>query len=481
MNILIIYAAHFMRQRLSTIPMQVHLRRWLLVACLFNHTVFAGDVSEKINALIHEQLPHATVGIHVKDAESNAVIYSKYSNKLLVPASGMKLFTAAAALYYFGPKHQFETKLSEKNQNIYLTFGGDPSLSKRDLTALIAELKNHNITHIRGNFVLDTSRFKAPYYPNGISYEDLGWYYAAPDTAVMLDENTETYIVHAKKRGDLIQIKPKNTQPALTLINQVVTVSHEQANKHCNLDIEIKSHNTLRLYGCLAINEQPRLIYLSVPDPNLLATQRIQQALKQNNIRLDGKIITGHTPSNTKHIAHVLSPVLSDLVGHMLKKSDNLYANALTKQLGFAVMHEGNHKQGAFAITKIILQHTKLDMTQVDLADGMGTRYNLVTPKHMTDLLTAIYHDNTLRPIFFTALPKAGVSGNLQERMQKTALDKHVLAKTGTMHDMSSLSGYMIDAEGSKLIFSIIINGVNQPIRRAKALEESILLILHGR
>ena len=65
--------------------------------------------------------------------------------------------------------------------------------------------------------------------------------------------------------------------------------------------------------------------------------------------------------------------------------------------------------------------------------------------------------------------------------MQKTALDKHVLAKTGTMHDMSSLSGYMIDAEGSKLIFSIIINGVNQPIRRAKALEESILLILHGR
>ena len=110
----------------------------------------------------------------------------------------------------------------------------------------------------------------------------------------------------------------------------------------------------------------------------------------------------------------------------------------------------------------------------------MGTRYNLVTPKHMTDLLTAIYHDNKLRPIFFKALPKAGASGNLQERMQKTKLDKNVVAKTGSMHDMSSLSGYMHDVEGKKLIFSIIINGVNQPIRRAKALEEKILLILYN-
>lgn len=459
--------------------MQFNLGRWFLAACLFNHAVFAGDFAEKINTLTHEQLPHATVGIHVIDAESNAVIYSQHSDKRLVPASGMKLFTAAAALYYFGPKHQFETRLSEHNNNIYLTFGGDPSLTKHDLTALVEELKKNKITHITGDFVLDTSRFKAPYYPNGISYEDLGWYYAAPDTTIMLDKNAETYVVHASKRGDLIQIKPKNTPPALTLINQVVTVSHEQANKHCNLDIEIKPHNTLRLFGCLAINEQPRLIHLSVPDPNLLAIQGVQQALKQNKIRLDGKIITGRTPVDAKRIAHVLSPVLSDLIGHMLKVSDNLYANALTKQLGFAVMHEGNYKQGVFAIKNIIQQHTKLDMTQLDLADGMGTRYNLVTPKHMTDLLTAIYHDNTLRPIFLKALPKAGVSGNLQDRMQKTTLDKHVLAKTGTMHDMSSLSGYMMNAEGNKLIFSIIINGVNQPIRRAKALEESILLILH--
>jgi len=459
---------------------RLYIGVWTFIACLFNHTVFSETVSEKIDALVQQQLPHAAVGVVVKNADTGAVIYSKHADKLLSPASSMKLFTAAAALYYFKPDHYFETTLSEKNQTIYLKFEGSPSLTKKDLVYLVEQLKANNITRIDGNFVLDISRFKAPDYPNGVSYEDLGWYYAAPDTAVMLNENAETYaFMSAKKHGDLIQIKPKISQPALTLINQVVTVSHEQAKNHCELNIEIKPKNTLRLFGCLADNKEPRLMSLAVPDPILLATKLIQQTLKKNKITLNGSIITGRVPVDAKPIANIKSNNLTQLVTHMLKESDNLYANSLSKQLGYALTHEGSYKQGAFAIKQILNKHTKLDMNQLDLADGMGTRYNLVTPEQMVVLLEAIYDDEQLRPIFMKALPEAGVSGTLQDRMKKTVLEKKVFAKTGTMHDISSLSGYMINSKGKKRIFSIIINGVNQPISRAKSLEEKILLILN--
>ena len=460
--------------------MRFHVLIWIVLASFFNQAVFSETTSKKIDALITQKLPHATVGILVNDAETGELVYSRDASKLLFPASGMKLFTAAAALYYFGPDHQFKTTLSEKNSTIYLAFEGSPSLTKNDLITLIAQLKKNKITQIEGNVVLDTSRFKPPYYPNGVSYEDLGWYYAAPDTTIMLDENAETYaFISAKKRGDLIQIKPKTSQPALTLINQVITASQEQAKNHCELNIEIKPHNTLRLFGCLAENKQPRLMNLAVPDPDLLATELIQQTFKKNNITLKGKLIKGRTPRDTKPIASIQSPNLTALITHMLRVSDNLYANTLTKQLGYAVTHEGNYKQGAFAIKKILQQHIKLDMTQLDLADGMGTRYNLVTPEQMVLLLTALYDDEKLRSIFLSALPEAGMSGNLEDRMKKTALEKKVFAKTGTMHDMSSLSGYMTNAHGKKLIFSMMTNGVNQPISRVKSLEEEILLILH--
>ncbi len=124
--------------------MRFYLRIWILIACLFNHSVFSSDVSEKISTLIHEQLPHATVGIHVKNADSNAVVYHQNSDKLLVPASGMKLLPSAAALYQWKPNHQFKTTLSEKNQTIYLTFSGDPSLTTDKLKALLLNLKNNN-------------------------------------------------------------------------------------------------------------------------------------------------------------------------------------------------------------------------------------------------------------------------------------------------------------------------------------------------
>jgi len=471
---------NFVELEKRTLPVRLYVLIWIVVACSSSQTAFSEAASKKINLLIQQQLPHATVGALVKDAETGEVIYSKHANKLLFPASSMKLFTAAAALYYFKPDHHFSTILSEKNNHIYLTFEGSPSLTKNDLIALIQHLKKNNITRIEGNFVLDTSRFKPPYYPQGVSYEDLGWYYAAPDTAVMLNENAETYdFISAKKRGDFIHIKSKTSQPALTLINQVKTVSQNEAKHHCDLNIEIKPHNTLRLFGCLAERAEPKRMNLAVPDPILLATNVIQQALKKNNIVLKGKIIIGRAPTDAKPIASMPSHDVSQLVTHMLKESDNLYANSLTKQLGYAFTHEGTYKQGAYAIKQILQKHTALDMNQIDLADGMGTRYNLVTPEQMVILLTALYNNKQLKPLILKALPEAGVSGTLQDRMKKTVLEGKVFAKTGSMHDISSLSGYVINPDGRKLIFSIIINGVNQPLSRAKALEENMLLILN--
>ena len=113
----------------------------------------------------------------------------------------------------------------------------------------------------------------------------------------------------------------------------------------------------------------------------------------------------------------------------MLKESDNLYANSLTKQLAFSLTKEGTNKQGAFAIKKILSEHTNLDMNQIELTDGMGTRYNLVTPEQIVFLLTNLYNDKTMRPILVNALPQSGVSGTLKDRMKKTVWTKLFLPK----------------------------------------------------
>ncbi len=328
--------------------------------------------------------------------------------------------------------------------------------------------------------IIDSSQYQDPYYPSGTSYDDLGWYYAAPDTAAILNENKVAYeLISAKKLDKPVKINLKKNQPkALTLINEVVTVSKEEEKNHCSLNLEVKPNNIIRLYGCKTQDKNPKLIELAIPDPILLVKQVIQRTFDKNSIALKGKIITGILPADTQFIASFQSKMLSKLITHMLQQSDNLYANSLTKKLGYTLTGKGTHKEGAYAIKKILSEHTHLDLSQIEIVDGEGTRYNLVTPEQMVILLNDLYHDKDMKTIFFEALPQAGVSGTLKDRMKKTMLEKKVYAKTGSMHDISSLSGFIINPHDKAFIFSIIINGVNKPLVKAKSLEEKILLAL---
>lgn len=114
---------------------------WISALALFNQTLFAQPLTAKIDEIIDQQLPRATVGVLIKDAQTGELIYSRNANKLLSPASSTKLFTAAAALYYLKPDFRFSTTLAQKGQNYYLTFTGSPSLTADNLAALVANLK----------------------------------------------------------------------------------------------------------------------------------------------------------------------------------------------------------------------------------------------------------------------------------------------------------------------------------------------------
>ncbi len=443
-------------------------------------STYAQTLTDKIDNLIAKELPNAAIGILIQDATTGRVVYSKNKNTLLMPASGIKLLPSVAALYYWKPNHRFETSLSEKNKNLYLTFVGDPSLSIEKLESLLLQLEKHHIRTIEGDIVLDTSRFTPPYYPDGASFDDLGWYYTTPDTAAILNENMEAYqFTSAKNLGERIQITPKTEKKALTLINQVSTVSEDDAKEHCNLNIELRPNNTLRLFGCLA-EATDKTMKLAVPEPILFAKQTVKHILDKRHIILKGKMIEGHAPKDAKHIASIQSDDLTQIVAELLQNSNNLYASSLTKQLGYALTQEGSYKQGTFAIKKLLTKHTKLDNNQLVLSDGVGTRYNLITAEQLVTLLTNIYHNKNLYPIALQALAQSGVSGTLQDRFKDTPLEKKVFAKTGTMHDVSSLSGYLIQENGNPLIFSILINGINKPNHVGRVLEDKILLAVYN-
>jgi D-alanyl-D-alanine carboxypeptidase/D-alanyl-D-alanine-endopeptidase (penicillin-binding protein 4) len=129
-----------------------------------------------------------------------------------------------------------------------------------------------------------------------------------------------------------------------------------------------------------------------------------------------------------------------------------------------------------------MLRSSGIDPSGLSMVDGSGlSRSDAVTPRLLTDLL--IYTDQKLdenrRRALIDGLPEAGVDGTLRNRMKGTAAQSSVRAKTGSLSNVSSLSGYLQTKQGERLVFSILMNNFTRgDARSARTAQDAIAVAL---
>ena len=105
-------------------------------------------------------------------------------------------------------------------------------------------------------------------------------------------------------------------------------------------------------------------------------------------------------------------------------------------------------------------------MTLAPQGSGLS-RDNLVTPRFQTSLLlylsTRPYFD-----LFFNTLAVSGTDGTLKHRLVSKPVKGVIHAKTGSLADVASLSGYMTTKSGRSLIFSIFANNARAYMTRIR-------------
>ena len=113
------------------------------------------------------------------------------------------------------------------------------------------------------------------------------------------------------------------------------------------------------------------------------------------------------------------------------------------------------------------------------MSDGSGlSRYDYVTADTIVAILKHVWQDEKLRGPFLAALPVSAYDGTLSSRMRNTPLAGRVQAKTGTISNMRSLSGYLTTDSGERIVFSIIANHFTAPTAEIDAVAEKMLLRL---
>ena len=207
--------------------------------------------------------------------------------------------------------------------------------------------------------------------------------------------------------------------------------------------------------GALMVNDGVVVANPIKPDdPSLAAATEFTRVLR--NI---GIVVTGVPASNgkvvegTSEIAKIDSAPLIDVIAEMLTNSDNNTAEILLRHIGFAHNGNGTTESGLEATSALL---KSWGFTNFTLKDGSGlSRDNRLTCSLLVSLLTR----PELASMFSHGLATAGTTGTLSDTFIKSPVVGLLRAKTGTLLNVKTLSGFLPQKTGSPLHFALMLNG----------------------
>jgi D-alanyl-D-alanine carboxypeptidase/D-alanyl-D-alanine-endopeptidase (penicillin-binding protein 4) len=420
------------------------------------------------------------------------IVFERDGDKRFMPASNMKLYTAALALGRLGADGTMPTSINVSRSPkdllhetgrlevpIVLQGEGDPSFSLADIRELAQKVRKAGITRCAGIRV-DNSYLHADTlggrYPDGWTLDDALWYYGPEVSGFAFNRNqVDVVVVGGVKSGDKPTVSVEPNLPGFQLDKEVLaSITTGDATLSQKSDEELLFINrgmgegvprTVQITGLVAPGQKITL-GVAVPNPALWAAYVLRDELQKVGVACDGELSVGKPQwpqgDMVERLGYHLSPPVSELLKDFLKPSDNLYGEMLLRltalQQPYGVSPIPGTAAGGHALLREYLEKEHIDTAALRFSDGSGlSRYNLVTP-HATAQLLAAAERLKDGQAFWDALPIAGVDGTLRRRMIGTPAQNNVRAKTGTFSIVSCLSGYVTTRDGTRLAVSILTN-----------------------
>jgi len=432
------------------------------------------ELRQAIDAVLQDSiLVQTRTGIKIVSLRSGEVLYARDSQLLFHPASNMKLLTTAAALKYLGPGFQFKTLMladsaavgdSTLRGDLFLKGHAAPDLSSEDFRSMVQQLQHRGIREISGDIVCDESYLDDYYLGSGWMWDDVSSLDYAPISALAVNHNC--VVVEVQPGGNIgdpliVHMAPQTAY--MRVINVGTTVDSTDTLAIDHFDVERRWRplpaNIIEVRGGMPVGSKPRRFDIDVVDAARYAGTLLQERLHEAGIAFKGTVRKDTLPEGPLQVLmeHRSEP-LAKLVADTNKPSDNLFAELMLKTVGAEVRGTPGTAKKGLSVIKEMFWGFGVDTTAFQLADGSGvSRYNIVTPDQIVELLKYMHGDFRIQAEFKASLPIAGVDGSLSGRMKGTAAEGLLRAKTGTLNGVSALSGYTMTADGEPLAFSIMM------------------------
>jgi len=434
----------------------------------------AEALTADIGTFLNARVRSGNWGAMIVSVTRGDTLFSSNAGNLMLPASTMKLFTAALAFDTFGPEHQFTTAVLRDgtvgpdgtlNGNLVLRGGGDPGLSTRyykapaegPMASLARMVAASGIKRVNGDLIADASAFESKRIPDGWLARYLESGYAARVSALSMNENLATVVIAPQPNGSasVTLDPPSSTVP---VINNMRTIAGSKAAK---LSIRRLPDGRIDVRGWIGSKAGSRSYLVVIDDPAPWVAGTLRSALIAQGVSVTGQVRTGAASANAVTVASLSSPPLARLAAAMNRESINHFAELLFRDVAQVNSPDriGSAELGNTILKRFMSDKVGAASNDVMATDGSGlSTLDRVTARSLVQLLSYA-HRSSWSADFHASLPVAGESELLRHRMRYTPAQGNLHAKTGTTNDVIGLAGYVTARDGEVLAFAFLYNG----------------------
>ncbi|HTK70168.1 MAG TPA: D-alanyl-D-alanine carboxypeptidase [Candidatus Eisenbacteria bacterium] len=486
-----------------------------------------GVLADSVIAIGGSLLHRADIGILAVSLDKGDTLVAYSEGRRLIPGSNAKLFTNGAFLVQFGTDYRRATSIDARGKaslkdsgrrvrldgDLILRGSGMPDVtqilspgSRGLLDSLAYLLHDGGLERFEGTVWVDGSLFAAEPYAPGWAMEDYVYAYGAPVNAILANGNAATVVATSTGKGDEVTLELDPPEAPLRVRGKVDVV----ASGSGRLDVSRAfGSRVVEVWGTVPRGGVTKK-QVAIPDPDSTAGLYLLGALRRAGIevkasvrvlpspgspewarlaplaRKDLSMSTAFTPDAgrwkgvSKDAATPVVSLLSPPAAQMVSAVNELSLNGETEAL-LRNLVDGTGKERVPALSRLyeIVGRSGVDTLDLSLVDGSGlSPMDLVTPRAVVTWLTWLDREPKVGPAFRDGLAGPGLLGTLKNRFGGAEGGVHIRGKTGTLTNVSALSGYVTTESGERIVFSSIANGNRGTVAPARDFEDRFVRLL---
>jgi len=450
----------------------------------------AGLPEPLARALAQAGVPESAAAFYVHEIGAERPLLSAGADRALNPASTIKLLTTYSALELLGPAYVWVTEALGTAPlaqdvlagDLVLRGSGDPKLTLENFWLLLRSLRARGVREIRGDLVLDRSYFAAEEFdPARFDDQPTRPYNTGPDALLVNFKAMRLHFVPDPERRS-VRIIPEPFLPQVQIVNNLAFDHGPCGDWVGRLKIEAQGGSSaarLAFNGSYAGACGERTRNFSVLGHSQYLLGLFRELWREVGGTFSGTVRDGTAGPGAKMLVSVHSPTLSEIVRDVNKFSNNVMARQLFLTLGAVGAGAPATADKSSRVIRQWLAGKGLSFPELVLENGSGlSRVERISARNLGLLLVNAFR-SAVMPELIASLPLAAVDGTMKKRLSGAELAGQAHIKTGSLAGVRSIAGYMLDAQGRRVVVVFIVNHPNAG--NAQAVQDALLKWVYNR